>query len=440
MAIGNVAKDIASTPPNFSLTVGDKSSGIKPVAESIRALITSLEYESADGLADLLKFQINDPPNDQGRFPIRESKLFAPGNELGVAFGYGAPLKHVGRVIIRRTRPVYPSDGIPFVEVVGYTKDMVMADSKPEPLRERKKKKKLAPGESPWKNSTASARFADAKFSDVIRDKAEEYGMIPDVDDTQDEPHDFIQKAKMSDYDFVQGLSNLTGHYFWVDGDAKGNWTLHFKNPETMKQEEIQDREYEFKYNAGDLSSIINFEPELVIQEAIVKFKVVSKHPETGELFEVTIEENQDESPDVKVIVGGETSTLTAENQTLDKDFSSASDVKLFLNDFSFDIRSTRVFRSENELARWALAWFRRQRNNFILGRLQTIGVEGLMARQEHLLGGLGIGLNGRYFFNRVRHQFSSDGYRCDCSVRKVIKQQPASEEVSTAFDLGDVE
>lgn len=439
-------KDPGGDAPNFALYIGDKEGRLE-LASGVRALIQSLEYESAEGIADLFKLVIADPPNEQGVFPIRESKLFAPGNEMSISFGYGAQLSHVGRAIIRRVRPIFPQDGVPTIEVIGYTKDMMMSDSKPEPLKERKKKRKRnAPVE--YKNSTASQRFANVTYADAVIAKAEEWGMIADVDKTGDAPSDFIQKAGMSDYDFVRGLSNLCGFYFWVDGDEEGEWTLHFKNPETIQQSVIQEKTYKFRYNYHDSGTLLNFEPELAIQEQVVKFKATSKDPDSGKLFEVTIEETQNQSPDVKVVIGDQDSTtapsaptgLTPDRHKLDKDYSSASDVKLFLGDFSFDIRANRRFRDEEDLARWAVSWFRRQRDNFLLGRASIIGIENLRARQEHWLEGVGIAFNGKYFFTRVRHIFGDGGYTCDCSVRKIITQQTAAEEIAEAQDLGDVE
>lgn len=409
--------------PSFGLTIEGNR-----LSETFRGLITSLEYESADGIADCLKITINDPLNSIGKMPIRESKLLQPGNTVDAWFGYGNALEHVGGGIIRRANHHFPASGPPTIDVVAYDASSQMADSAPEPLKETKKLKK---GGKRIKNSKAGRKWSNARYSDAVRDRAEAYGFLTDIDATLEPPSDFIQKAKMSDFDFVQGLSNLTGFVWWVDRTPNGDWTLHFKNPNTLSQADLQDKIYTFKYGDGDYSTILEFSPEFAIQSSISKLMVQTKDPVTGKVIEAKIEESDDPENDTTIapgnvrnntdLAGNQRAAMPA-NEKLQGSIAIASDVKVFIDEWSFDVRSTRRFRNAADLAGWAASWFRRNRENFLLGHGTLIGLASLRARQQHKLEGLGTLHDGTYQFTRVRHIFSGGGYTCDFNARRTVQ------------------
>jgi phage protein D len=396
--------------PTFALSVNDVE-----VSDGIRALVESVEYESIDGMADLLKLVIKDPLDSKGRRQLSDSTLFAPGNEISIEYGYfGAVLDAVGRAVVRKIRPIFPRAGVPILEVIAYTKDCLMMDSAPEPLQERKKGKKGG-----LMKSKAGRRFKNAKYSDAVKARAKDYNFSLDVDTTPDKPHDFIHKAGLSDYDFLKGLSNLTGFYFWVDYDfADEEWVLHFKNPETYV--EPQEKKYNFKWGQGEYTTLLEFEPELAIQSSITKLRAEVKDPVTGKVFEVDIEEDtSDTTPDpIDRSEGTGEEKMTSAPEA-------ATHIKLFLNEFSFEVRTNRRFKSQEELAMWTQQWFRRQRENFIMSTGKVIGTESLRARQIHSLSGLGTVFSGDYQFNKVRHIFNLNGYECEIGCRKVIGSMP---------------
>lgn len=420
--------------PDFDLYVNNNR-----LDASVRELIDSVEYESCDGMADCLKIHINDTFDKSQMLGVRNSKLFMPGNPVSLSIGYGAPtqLAHIGLAIIRKVRPIFPANDAPTMEVIAYTADTLMADSAPEPLKETKHLKK---GGVRTKNSKAGRRWTNSKYSTAVLDRAEAYGFEADVDTTPEPPSDFIQKANMTDYDFMIGLANLTGFIFWVDGDVDGKWTLHFKDPLKLHQSDLQDKIYTFKYGDDDFSTLLEFEPELAIQDSMTKLLVQTKDPISGKILEAKIEEQNDDSPDVQV----ETGNRRNENQSqadkrldqrkgidltgngLTGPLTTASDIKLFIGDFSFDVRANRRFRNEAELSAWAAQWFRRNRENFLLSRGTLVGIETLRARQTHKLAGLGTAWDGSYQFTRVRHVLSSSaGYQIDFNARRVVPTLP---------------
>lgn len=442
----NAELDAASAPrakfpdtmaPDFSLKIDNNR-----LDESVRNLIQSVEYESCDGMADVLKLTINDTMDTSARLPVRTSKLFMPGKKLALFIGYGPRLRHVGTAIIRRIRPIFPSGSAPTMEVIAYTADSMMAATGPEPLKDTKKLKK---GGTRIKNSKAGRRWTNANYSDGVRDRCESYGFAPDIDRTPEAPTEFIQKANMTDYDFIKGLSNLTGFIFWVDGDSNGEWTLHFKDPSKLAQGDLQEKQYTFKYGDGDYSTLLSFEPELAIQDAITKLLVQTKDPITGQILQAKIEEeNNDDSAEPGIDPGNvnpdnrsndgdvvdksldQRSGLTLKGNGMTGSIKTASDIKIFIDEFSFDVRANRRFRNEQELAGWAAQWFRRNRENFMLARGALIGIEDMRARQQHKLSGLGDPWDGIYYFSRVRHILSTTGgYVLDFNARLVVPTLP---------------
>lgn len=414
------SNDVGFNAPNFDLRVAGAN-----VPEGIRNLVQRIEYESSDGMVDLIRIIFRDPkiikpkgltvPGPLGgigaggggsgtELSLRDTKVFQPGNLVTVSMGYGTELRHIGGAIIRKVLPNFPRDDIPSVEVVAYTKDSVMMDNAPE-----KSKKKKGKGGRAFKKTT---------YADAVRERAGDYGFELDIDDTSDSPHSFIQKVGLTDYDFVRGLSNITGYFFWVDCDEGGKWTLHFKNPDTLAREVLQDKIYTFKYDQLDLGSLLEFQPELAIQGSSTKLEVKVKDPVTGKTLEAKFEEENEESPEVAITA----STIRVLDEVLEGEYSTASDVKLFINDFSFEARANRRFKTEAELIAWARQWFRRNRENFVLSSGTIIGVETVFARQIHKLDGLGMGLDGEYFFSNVNHTMDKDsGYTLDCNMRKLV-------------------
>jgi phage protein D len=375
-----VSVDDSTFAPKFAIKIGKQL-----VEESVAQFVRQIEYESADGMADVARITCTNPDDK-----ISDAKIFQPGNEVSLFFGYKEPLKHVGRTVIIRQVPFYPQNGLPVVTITGYTKDYAFADNSPDKSKKR--------------------RFKDATYSEAVERIASDYKMELDIDGTEHEPKALVQLAGVTDYEFIQGLANITGYVFWVDGDENGIWTLHFRNPLMLKE---QDKEYTFKYRDGNLSSLLSFRPELLIKGAKTKIEVVIKDHDTGRVIKVEVEEENDSAPDMDA-TGDPTGEVNGE-------YTSGSDIKLFFNDYSFEIIANRRIRTEAEAIMWAQQWFRRQRENFILASGESIGLETLMARQEHNISGISKAYAGRYYFSKVKHIINNNGYTCNFNCRRIV-------------------
>jgi len=372
--------------PNFDVAIAGAKLGM-----NLRQFVDSVEYESVDGIADEARLTLANPD-----FVLSDSPIWQPGNEMDVWFGYGPSLEHVGGVIIARPEITFPSDGMPGITLKGYTKDQLMMQNSPSKEEASNRGLQIEITVAEMVRQTASR---PAYSFDNL-----------DIDPTENR-YARTQKADISDYEYVKGLANLMGYLFWVDYTIEEGWTLHFRDPLVLSE---QEKHYTFEYNRGDNSTLLDFSPELTLTGAVTKLQAQVRLPESDKPIVVEFEDRE-ESPDAK-------HTGDAE-QVIDETYTTAGAVvKLFFGDYAVEVVSDKQFKSEADLKLWAQQWFRRKRENFIVGRGTLIGVESLRARQTHTLKGLTKSLDGKYYFSRVRHVYSNGGYEIDFTARKVLE------------------
>lgn len=374
-----MATDRDNLAPRYVIDVGGTE-----LDDGITQYIQSVEYESIDGIADEATIDIQNP-----NVTLQDLKIFQPGNEMSIWMGYGLDLEHIGRVILRKVDWDFPEDDVPSGKIVGYTFDCKMMDNEPEEGKFRR-----------YKNTT---------FADLVRAIADRYPLVQDIDDTPDAPSNRVQPAGLSDYRVIKSCANLAGYFFWIDGNELGTWTIHFKSPSKVLDAGVQpDRT--FTYNDGDLTTLLSFQPQMLIQGTKTKIKVQVKDPKTGK---VTTEEIEDieASPDVEA--------LDATSANEDEIFAAQS-IKIFFQEFSFEVENKKRFKTAAEATQWAVQWFRRQKSSFILGDGRTVGIADLRARQFHTLEGIGNTYSGKWYFSKVRHTLSEgSGYDCEFHARK---------------------
>lgn len=407
--------------PNYILEVEGHE-----LRSDVTQFISKVEYESADGIIDVAKVTAMNPDHI-----LSSSKVFAPGNEMNIYMGYGpAHVRLVGRVVLMKPEISFPQGGIPLLEITGYTRDYLMRETRPDPeikaresqLKERisaikgkgsqKRKKHLR---NLLKRLKQAVVYTDASVREIVEDRAMGHGFSLDVDDAPWPKGTLTQPARLSDFDLIQGLANQTGFLFWVDYDFERGWTLHFRDPDGDLS--VQDTEYTFRWNQGDKSTLNFFEPKMIFQDHFTELRVRGRlHLPSGKIQEV----------EVPVVEPSETEADPHYAQAIEEleiDFESAEAVKLFIGDYSFAIKPKTEFRSRAAMEVWASQWFRRTREQFIVGNGSVMGLESLRARQIHSLEGMGIPYDGRYYFSKVRHISDRDsGYHCEISARKVLQ------------------
>lgn len=374
-----------SMAPTFDVAIAGSKLG-----RGLSELVESLEYESVDGIADEARLTIANPD-----FVLSDSPLWQPGNEMDLWFGYGTQIDHVGRVIIVRPEIDFPRSGMPKITVKGYTKDMLMMQN--------------TPGEEEASTRKFEVDLIHDAVERVASRKAYHFDSL-DIDRTPGRSAT-IQKADQSDYEYVKGLANVVGFLFWADYTLDDKWAFHFRDPLVLL---AQEKKYTLEYARGDASTLLDFRPELSLTGAVTKLQAQVRDPETNKKWVVEFNDTEI-APDAKYT--GDPEKVIDETHT-----TAGAVVRLFFGDYAIDVVSDKKFKSDADLRLWAQQWFRRKRENFIIGRGTTIGIEDLRARQTHALKGLTKSLDGDYYFARARHVFNgSDGYLTDFSARKVL-------------------
>lgn len=390
--------------PNYILEVEGHE-----LRSDVTQFISSVEYESTDGIVDVAKVTALNPD-----FLLSASKVFTPGNEMNVYMGYGAAhVRLIGRVVLMKPQVRFPEGGLPILNITGYTKDYQMREQRPVP-------KKAA---SQWLAGTKQTKqgpvHKDVSLREVIENKCLPYGFYYDSETIDDIPMpkgSVVQPARMSDFDLVRGLANLTGFLFWVDYDFDHGWTLYFKDP--AGDLGTQDTRYTFRYNQGDKTTLMSFEPEMIFADHYTTLRVQTVDKRPGPRFGKLMEATPTEELGVE-----EDPAYTGALEELDTDLGSAETVRIFIGDYSFAMKTNVEFHTQEALEVYAAQWFRRMREQFIVGNGTIMGLETLLARQVHTLEGMGVPYDGEYYFSKVRHIMVKDtGYHCEFSARKILE------------------
>jgi phage protein D len=376
--------------------------------ERVLQFIDTIEVERSDSIVDQCKLTLTDPNSI-----ISSSKVFAPGNEIDIFMGWKR-VGYMGRFVLMPAKVSFPLDGNQTFDFTGYSRDYFLGESRPETgnaIPQRKGQKRDYP-----------TMWEDAAIEEILESIANRWGLVLDVDPVKIQPGNVIQGSKTTDLEFLHILGNLTGMVFWIDYDPvlEKSWILHFKNSDRIFQEQIPLRKYQ--YNAGNQSTLLNFEPDVLFQSHWTQLRVQAaiRHPLLGVIG----------NEDVLVAIDSKTAEgweLSYEDELLeqipdDVEDPSAEAIKILIGDYSFRVIPYQEIKSRADLEVWALAWFARNRNEFIIGNGTVIGDNELDCRQVHVLRGLGPMYDGRYYFSRVRHVMQKDRtYQCEFTARKVL-------------------
>lgn len=402
-----MADESETIVPNFAVRIEGNNDPKSPKADVSR-FVQSVEYEFSDELSGMAKVTLADPDHK-----LSESKLFLPYNHMSVWMGWGKKIPtYLGRVILAHPRKTYPEDGMPMLEVTGYTRDFQHAMKAPDPDDKEGTRKQKGT------EKKFEITFKDSLVSEAVSSIAEMLGCRPDVDIVDaPEVKNLDWPIGMSAAEYLKGLANLVGFYLWVDAEVDGEWVLHFRDPKNVAQD--QEKKYKLTWG-GDLGSLLSFEPEIQMTEKYTKIKIQAysfgKKNQAGRIDEVNlvVDDNGELADPL----------FNDDLEEKSKPIPSADALKLYVGDHAFFFRAGIGFDDITKLKIWAKIWFNRNRENFIVAKGKTIGIENLRCRQEHTLSGLGNPYDGDYYFSRVRHVCDSSGYFCDFSARKIIKRE----------------
>lgn len=376
---------------------------------AIMNMIQSVEYDSieSDG-ADMIKIDLANVD-----FSVAKTKLFRIGNVVKLWAGYGSERTFIGGARITEVNTDYPDNGMPKMEVVGYSGEWLMTKNSPPPRAEGKPFSR-----NPKRSKREDGRtwFEGAMYSDAIRDKATTYGFRSDVDDTPENiigPLGVFQPAGMSDFKFVTSISNDLRWLFWVSADEDTEtWILHFRDPNTT--EGIQDRKIDFRYNSGNQTSVFGFRTT-EYDQGPTSLQVQFMNPKTKKLETVSVEVDASLIKDSPEYVGD------PEEQPLLRPPSnppSGPEITVAFGGSSIVTQADRQFGSIAEAKAWAQGWFKKWVRDFIRAEWKTRGPgsETLTARQVHSVSGVSARHSGDYYLTNVTQAWSaSAGHVVTC-------------------------
>lgn len=436
MALG--AQPGLDTSPAFDLAINGYD-----IDQNVLRAITSVEYDSGDGLADQLKLNVANP-----NFLVSDSKLFRPGNIIKLWGGYGSDRHYIGGAMIEKVRPDFPAGGsTPTIEIVAFTADTFLARGAPPPYNFGKPFSK-PPTTKAGKAKLRAQKTNDGRtwpeglmYSDAIAEKASYYGFKADIDETPDNiigPLGVFQKADMSDFDFISAIANELGWLFWVSADEFTNsWILHFRDPDLAAT--IQRSKYDFAYNSGDQSTCLSFEAEEKLGDSPTELQVQYKNTATNTLEVVTIAVDPNDPlagttaiPDQYSGIPSEESLLRPANPAAAKPQTGAK-VTIAFGGVAVRTIADREFGSIAEVAAFAKTWYLQHMRDFTECKFSTMGPgsETLSARQVHSVSGVGIQYTGDYYLTNVVQSFSAGGGHSVSASGRKIK--------SKVFKAGDV-
>lgn len=431
--------------PKFRVTINDitviQNGILKIDSLQFPNAVSSVEFESADGMTDMLKINI------QNRFLQYEGRIwknladvvhFQAGNEIKLFGGYDVE-EFIGAAQIVRPEYFYPYDGTPNITITGYSRDYLMMDDSPAPIDDTnipyKRKNKAGRRENIILTDTVSSiveKIAVAygfTTKDIGRIKGKSRNSISVFNDKIEA----VRKSGTTDYDVLYSLANRFGAYFFTKHNGyegeDGKWILYFLHPDEYKEYRengiITEQVDKFSFSYAGVHDpeariferttypLLSFNPSYSIKNVTTHFYAVSRDPHTGEEYnaEIILSKNKDLNTKFQVDT----------DITLKEGIDPAK-IKIFFEGYSFQSITKARIKSKDELETWLAQWVLRYSRGLVTGSGRVIGYPLLGPRQMHYIGGLGKAFDGLYYFNKVGHYFSgSDLYTCSFDARKVI-------------------
>jgi len=394
--------------PEFAVMINDIE-----MPQNIGQFVTSLEYENMDQAVDKISMELANPD-----FHLTNRKFLLPGNVISLYGGYGK-MEYMASGIVTNLRANFPESDMPSIQVTAYSKDHFMSQRMPDLDQRDTSNPRQTENPEAVKKGKYERVWGKTSIADAVKSIAQQYNFFTSDDegrstiDTPDRPlENLYQVQGLTDFEFVTGLANLLGWYFWVDADIEGRWRLHFKSPKsTLKS---QKKVYTLKYNFGDASTLLSFEPEMLITDMFTKVAGETFSSKDGKAITsaIAFKQGQQWSP-----------ISTRWDQTVEGPINKPSDVKIYMGDYAISVPDTTGFQTAADLDRFLKVWVERHENTLMMAAGQCVGLELLRARQVHKISNVGMLYDGDWLFDTVRHKFSSSsGYTCDFHARRIDK------------------
>jgi phage protein D len=370
--------------PKILVTVEDHELG-----QEVTDMVVDCEVELSRDVADQITLTIlnpwknNDPAG--GELLYTDSTLFQPGNEISVYLGYGTELSPVCRGVITRYLPKFPEGEVPKLTIKALDASCRMMD--------------LTEG------ATEAAVYSDMAYVDVVRQVLTKYNIVEgDLEGGPAGEKQLVKKAGMSDYQFVKGLANLLGFEFKVRYDFDlGAWKAYWRTPVSE-----QTKQYTLRWP----DPLFAFEPEYGLRDSVSGVKVLYWDKDTKVWEEIKVEDT----------ASGESPKYKGSTKDMEQEIKEAAKFRISAGGIFVEIIANRKFKSAAEAVQYAERWFQARKDNFILARGKTIGIETMKVGDEHIVDGVGKLLGGLWEFTSVNHKFDGSGFFTNFVAHKVLR------------------
>jgi phage protein D len=280
--------------------------------------------------------------------------------EVQMRMGYGDRLETMFIGTINSVRINFPAGGMPQLEVTALDLSHPMTTNK-TPLS--------------WYNKTDS---------DIARELASSYKLIPQVEDTRVPHVTVIKKDNQSDYDFLTERAEKNGFEFFIFERS-----LFFRRP-AYQEEPIVNLEWG--------KTLMSFAPEVNVADQVKVVEVRGWDPKTKKEIVGRARTGDEEGRDQGRKSGGELVPGEAKEKTE---------------------RVHRPVYTQEEADRWAKAMLTRIAEGLITGNGECLGLPELRAGRNVLLEGIGKKFSKPYYVKTTNHNMSASGYRTTFNIKE---------------------
>lgn len=383
--------------------------------------VVEASIEFNDSLIDMVELIVSNPGLVHSK-----NRLFRHGRKVYVyAKGDDGTSSFMGGYEIYRINDERGTNDIgPILNIVAYTRDILMKSVEPKDSEDRTDSKSKNHVKV-WKDVS--------DWADVVREVLNKsaYKFNLDIDSAKNaivstRPH-AVQTSSMNDFKFITLIANYNRYLFWVDCDEDGQWTAHFKNPDNAA---VQYQEITFKYDHPDCF-IEKFDGESIF-DGVSEIKVQYIDPKTSLLTTVVVSGLDDPTRDSSAQdAPGELGSQ------LNKDPNYIYEITLDLGNFSHRVYIDKIFTSQQEAKQWAEKFYRENNESLVQTNIEIPMIKELRAMQVHVFENFYDIWDGNHYFHKVRHIFSKDSAYTEIGTRKVpTKDQSLQVSVSTEDSL----
>lgn len=285
------------------------------------------------------------------------------GTSIEVALGYGdfSKLPVLIKGIITEITTSFSEGGSPELSVAGYDNLFPMT---------------LGKQSRSWKKITDSG---------VVSKLANEYGLTPDIE-TTDEQHEQIEQNQESDFEFMKKLAERNHFEFYVSAPN----TLRFGKPRDQG-----DGVVTLLWGR----TLLSFKPEANLAAQVSQVEVYGWDPQQKKAIVGKAEAGEESGHDPRRQSGGERLKAVVRKPPV------------------LQVRQP-VF-TEAEAKRRAKAILNDHAKQFLTGEAESIGLPDLRPDRNITLGNLGDPFSKTYYIQQTTHKVDTGGYRTRVKVKE---------------------